>query len=300
MEFLVGRLITSVLALLLLGSTQAATLVFTTYYHNDHLGSPAAATDERNELLWRAHYRPYGERQENPADTPYGSPGYTGHVQDGSSGLVYMQARYYDPQLGRFLAMDPAGPQEEVPGSFNRYAYGLNNPYRYVDPDGHWAMAVLVGLDIGLTGHGIYSEYQTGGTDAALVEAGKAAAAHVIGLGVGNVLRRGYILAKSEKATVAISESRIGHIFREAEGHLTDTPANRELITKLANDKKSVLGGDRHGNTWAAETLPDGSQALVQYRGNQVINGGTNKTPRTYDSERGLTSLKPRGNKDGE
>ncbi|MGQ7816220.1 RHS repeat domain-containing protein [Metapseudomonas furukawaii] len=201
MEFLVGRLITSVLALLLLGSTQAATLVFTTYYHNDHLGSPAAATDERNELLWRAHYRPYGERQENPADTPYGSPGYTGHVQDGSSGLVYMQARYYDPQLGRFLAMDPAGPQEEVPGSFNRYAYGLNNPYRYVDPDGHWAMAVLVGLDIGLTGHGIYSEYQTGGTDAALVEAGKAAAAHVIGLGVGNVLRRGYILAKGANTT---------------------------------------------------------------------------------------------------
>lgn len=137
-----GRLITLVLALLLLGSTQAATLVFTTYYHNDHLGSPAAATDERNELLWRAHYRPYGERQENPADTPYGSPGYTGHVQDGSSGLVYMQARYYDPQLGRFLAMDPAGPQEEVPGSFNRYAYGLNNPYRYVDPDGQWAIVV--------------------------------------------------------------------------------------------------------------------------------------------------------------
>ena len=84
-----GRLITLVLALLLLGSTQAATLVFTTYYHNDHLGSPVAATDERNELLWRAHYRPYGERQENPADTPYGSPGYTG---SGAPDSTYIRA----------------------------------------------------------------------------------------------------------------------------------------------------------------------------------------------------------------
>lgn len=60
-----------------------------------------------------------------------------------------------------------------------------------------------------------------------------------------------------------------------------------------------MLGGDRHGNTWAAEILPDGSQAWVQYRGSQVINGGINKTPRTYDSERGLASLKPRGSNSG-
>ncbi|BAN46030.1 RHS repeat-associated core domain-containing protein [Metapseudomonas resinovorans] len=196
-----GRVIAFLLGVLLLGPVHAATQVYTTYYHNDHLGSPAAATDERNELLWRAHYRPYGERQESPGDIPFGSPGYTGHVQDSSSGLVYMQARYYDPQLGRFLSMDPMGPQETVPGSFNRYAYALNNPYGYKDPDGQWAMALLVGLDIALTSHGIYTEYQSGGTDAALVEAGKAAAAHVIGLGVGNVLRRGYILAKGTKTT---------------------------------------------------------------------------------------------------
>ncbi|BAN46028.1 RHS repeat-associated core domain-containing protein [Metapseudomonas resinovorans] len=140
-----GRVIAFLLGVLLLGPVHAATQVYTTYYHNDHLGSPAAATDERNELLWRAHYRPYGERQESPGDIPFGSPGYTGHVQDSSSGLVYMQARYYDPQLGRFLSMDPMGPQETVPGSFNRYAYGLNNPYRYVDPDGRNPLLVLFG-----------------------------------------------------------------------------------------------------------------------------------------------------------
>jgi RHS repeat-associated protein len=62
-------------------------------------------------------------------------PGYTGHVVDAASGLIYMQQRYYDPVIGRFLSMDPdlVG---ELGLNFNRYAYVGNNPYRYVDPDG--------------------------------------------------------------------------------------------------------------------------------------------------------------------
>lgn len=102
------------------------------------------------------------------------------------------------------------------------------------------------------------------------------------------------------KGSVTIPESRVGHIFRKADGHILDIPANRELLTKLANDKKYVLGGDKYGNTWAAETLPNGNQVWVQYRGSQVINGGINKTPKNYDSDRGLYSPKPGGNKNGE
>ncbi|MDH4871671.1 RHS repeat-associated core domain-containing protein [Pseudomonas sp. BN515] len=167
------RIIAFFLALLLLGSAQAATLVFTTYYHNDHLGSPVAATDERNELLWRAHYRPFGERQENPREIPYGSPGYIGHVQDSTSGLVYMQARYYDPQLGRFLSMDSVGPQETVPGSFNRYAYGLNNPYRYVDPDGRWAEDLVIGVaSVSIGAYSLGANISDGNWGAAAVDAG--------------------------------------------------------------------------------------------------------------------------------
>lgn len=132
------RFISALLLVLvaLAGSVQAGTLTFTTYYHNDHLGSPVAATDERNELLWRAHFRPYGERQENPAKGAFGTPGYTGHVQDKDSGLVYAGARYYDPLIGRFMAVDPVGVNPESPASFNRYAYANNNPMRFFDPDG--------------------------------------------------------------------------------------------------------------------------------------------------------------------
>lgn len=51
-----------------------------------------------------------------------------------------MQARYYDPVIGRFYSNDPAGTMEHLGygniQGFNRYAYANNNPYKYVDPDG--------------------------------------------------------------------------------------------------------------------------------------------------------------------
>ena len=50
-----------------------------------------------------------------------------------------MQARYYDPVIGRFLSNDPVGYSNTH--NFNRYAYANNNPYKYVDPDGENAIA---------------------------------------------------------------------------------------------------------------------------------------------------------------
>ena len=52
---------------------------------------------------------------------------------------MYMQARYYDPVIGRFYSNDPKGTasflsEGKIQG-FNRYAYAANNPYKYVDPD---------------------------------------------------------------------------------------------------------------------------------------------------------------------
>ncbi|CAI1157191.1 hemagglutinin repeat-containing protein [Serratia quinivorans] len=98
---------------------------------------------------------------------------------------------------------------------------------------------------------------------------------------------------------IRIPDSRLGHIFRNAEGHIADTPANRQLILDVAYDKKASLGSDRYGNDWSARMLPDGSQAWVQTRGGNVINAGVNNPPKTYSPETGLSSLKPRGSKDG-
>jgi RHS repeat-associated protein len=103
-----------------------------TYVHTDQLGSPIAETNSSGAVTARFRYEPYGQSLE--ASVAQG-PSYIGHVYDQSSGLIYMQQRYYDPMIGRFLSTDPAA-VDGMGFNFNRYAYAANNPYKYVDPDG--------------------------------------------------------------------------------------------------------------------------------------------------------------------
>ena len=106
-----------------------------TYYHNDALGSPVAATDEAGNVLWREAYKPYGSRIRKE-DNGTNDTWFTGKQEDKATGLSYFGARWYDPVLGRFTGIDPVGFKEGNIHSFNRYAYVNNNPYKYVDPDG--------------------------------------------------------------------------------------------------------------------------------------------------------------------
>lgn len=103
------------------------------YVHTDHLGSPVAETDSLGTVIKRQSYTPYGE--DGQGTTPDG-PGFTGHRTDADTGLVYMQARYYDAEIGRFLSVDPVTFSPDKPQQFNRYWYANGNPYLYLDPDG--------------------------------------------------------------------------------------------------------------------------------------------------------------------
>ena len=68
--------------------------------------------------------------------------GYTGHEHLPWFGLVNMNARLYDPLLGRFLSPDPYVQMPDFTQNFNRYSYCLNNPLVYVDEDGEWLRAL--------------------------------------------------------------------------------------------------------------------------------------------------------------
>jgi RHS repeat-associated protein len=113
-----------------------------TYYHNDISGSPIAATDAAGNLKWKESYKPYGDKLTRSAASSDNKIGFHGKQHDGSTGLSYMGARYYDPVLGRFMGIDPVDFQEDNLHSFNRYAYTNNNPYKYVDPDGRYALLI--------------------------------------------------------------------------------------------------------------------------------------------------------------
>jgi len=123
------------LYLLLLSSAVCKAERVITYYHNDLLGSPVMATNESGEVLWKEDYRPYGERLEKDLEAADNRLWYTNKAHDEDSGLTYLGARYYHPELGRFMGIDPAGVPEHIennPMMFNRYAYGNNNPYRWI------------------------------------------------------------------------------------------------------------------------------------------------------------------------
>lgn len=137
------RLALVLITLLGAGSSVAGELV--TYYHADMAGSPVAATDARGYLMWRAGYEPYGERMQNTADYLASADNrrwFTSHVEDVETGTVYMQARHYDPAIGRFLSTDAVGFKPSDPQTFGRYVYAANNPYRYNDPDGREIVVV--------------------------------------------------------------------------------------------------------------------------------------------------------------
>lgn len=109
------------------------------YVHTDGLGSPVARTNAARGIISRTRYEPYGLTASGATPTV----GYTGHVNDADTGLVYMQQRYYDPVAARFLSTDPVLTDANTAASFNRYNYANSNPYRNVDPDGRQAQAAV-------------------------------------------------------------------------------------------------------------------------------------------------------------
>lgn len=143
--------------LVLVFATALASAQIITYFHNDLSGTPMVATDASGNVVWKENYRPYGDRLNNPAAGANNRIGYAGKPFDAGTGLGYMGARYYDPLLGRFMGVDPAAVAPENLNGINRYAYANNNPYRYVDPDGHSPLDVaFLVWDLGKLAHTVY------------------------------------------------------------------------------------------------------------------------------------------------
>ena len=128
-------------------------------------------------LLWKETYKPYGERITNSPASATGAGanqlyfhGKKVEALEGGVNLSYFGARYYDPSIGRFMGVDPEGFNPNSVHSFNRYAYGNNNPYKYVDPDGHSPIDVAFLIwDIGKLG---VSVYKGEGASGALTDVG--------------------------------------------------------------------------------------------------------------------------------
>jgi len=135
-----------VFTLLNLLSCPVYALETTHYFYNDLLGSPVVRLNHFGDSLWQSPaYRPYGER-ETSSVTASSDIGYSAKVEDAETGLTYVNARYYDSRMGRFISVDPVDFVSAGPAFFNRYVYAYNNPYAYVDPTGAIPWPILAGL----------------------------------------------------------------------------------------------------------------------------------------------------------
>lgn len=98
-------------------------------------------TDQNREVVATYEYDAWGNVLKSDAkgiaaDNPFG---YAGYMYDKEIGMYYLIARYYNPEHGVFLSVDPDPGDEDYPVTMNGYTYGDNNPVMMVDPDGHKA-----------------------------------------------------------------------------------------------------------------------------------------------------------------
>jgi RHS repeat-associated protein len=109
----------------------------TTTLISDALGSTIGEVDPAGTLTASYTYTPHG--QATTTGSPASPVTYTGREAD-PTGLIYLRARYYDPQLSRFISPDPIG---YASGDTNLYTYAFNNPTTYTDPTGLTPLALI-------------------------------------------------------------------------------------------------------------------------------------------------------------
>jgi RHS repeat-associated protein len=144
-SFVMKRIWLVLLIILITAQTAfAAEQVF--FYHTDPAGTPLAMTNSSGTVVWKADYKPFGEEQ-SVTQTQVNDKRFVGKEKDTETGLSYFGARYEMDKIGRFISPDPVRAVDDKtsktnekhllnPQRLNTYAYGLNNPYRFLDPDG--------------------------------------------------------------------------------------------------------------------------------------------------------------------
>jgi RHS repeat-associated protein len=117
------------------------------YIYTDYLGSLRCITDTAGAIEQTLSFDAWGNRR-NPftgaklsSDSIHllSARGFTGHEHLDEFGLINMNGRVYDPELGIFLSPDNYVQAPDNTQNFNRYAYCFNNPLMYTDPTGNWA-----------------------------------------------------------------------------------------------------------------------------------------------------------------
>jgi RHS repeat-associated protein len=235
-------------------------------------------------------YFPFGRVQTaSPQASFQVSRRFTGQVFDAESGLYYYNARYYDPELGRFIQPDTDIPDLSNPQSYNRYSYCVNDPLRYTDPTGHsiwnnfnpsllWDSEVYQGIGYAIMGNtSVRSDpnsYQslmanngtpllTGLTDANGNKLGNPATA-VVKAGGGALVQAGMMMTPAGEEGLVVKEG--ASILKNAErGRAAEANVLNEMGLVKNTEKVSTAEG---------KAIPDAltGQSSIEVKDTQVVN----------------------------
>ncbi|MGB4595994.1 MAG: RHS repeat-associated core domain-containing protein, partial [Anaerolineaceae bacterium] len=166
----------------------ASGVTATQWLLGDHLGSSHVQVNISAVQSARTLYDAWGKTR-LATGTQATDYAYTGQMQEGD--IYYYGARWYDPQLGRFLQADTLVPTHQGVQGWDRYGYVNNNPISYNDPTGHWVNIVVGGLIGAVVNTSLYAlnvaiaESEFNWKHAAIVAGVGFASGALIGSGVG-------------------------------------------------------------------------------------------------------------------
>ncbi len=113
-------------------------------YHYDYRGNTVLITDMSGQVTDSFIYGPYGtiEDRTGNSDIDFLFSGQLG-IETDENGLVYLNDRYYDPSVGRFLNEDPYSLKYQDILNLNLYSYCANDPLNNVDPTGNYIETII-------------------------------------------------------------------------------------------------------------------------------------------------------------
>lgn len=117
------------------------------FYTEDMRGSTVNVIDNSGNTVLSYWYDDFGQVNEyrESGNSLINEVQYTGAIYDELTGLLYLNARFYDPATGRFISQDTYRGERDDAGTWHLYAYCANDPVNYVDPSGHVAVPLAAG-----------------------------------------------------------------------------------------------------------------------------------------------------------
>ncbi len=229
----------------------------------DYLGSITHLVDETGNIVEENSFSPSGWLRNSRTLKPYipfEEPtlrlgrGFTGHEHLTGFGLINMNARLYDPIVGRFISPDPYVQMPDFSQNFNRYSYALNNPLKYRDTSGE-AWQFLIGALVGGTVNWAFNGFKF-----------NAEGLGYFGAGVGG----GLLLATGNPAGIFAG----GAFTSGANSAIHQYATNKSIQWDQVGISAIVGGAAAYGGSWLGGKIAPYAERMFQNVGYDALRKG--------------------------